>query len=108
MVKLAYVTLEENNAIAVVDIDDANVIDLLPLGSKDNAVPGQGLDASDKDDAINIANWPVSSFFMPDGIALLEVDGENFLVTANEGDNRDDDFGQGRRADAGRGIFPGC
>jgi len=50
-----------------------------------------GLDASDKDDAINIQNWPVYGMYMPDAIAAYEVNGETYYITANEGDNRDED-----------------
>ncbi len=48
-----------------------------------------GLDASDKDDGINIRNWPVMSMYMPDAIAAYVADDELYLVTANEGDARD-------------------
>lgn len=47
-----------------------------------------GLDASDRDDAINIRNWPIYGLYQPDSIAAYEVDGETYLVTANEGDAR--------------------
>ena len=50
-----------------------------------------GLDASDKDDAINIQNWPIYGMYQPDAIAAYEVDGESYLITANEGDARDYD-----------------
>lgn len=50
-----------------------------------------GLDASDKDDAINIRTWPVLGMYQPDAIAAYEVDGELYLITANEGDARDYD-----------------
>ena len=57
-----------------------------------------GLDASDKDDYANIANWPVQSMYMPDTIAAYEVDGATYLVTANEGDARDyDGYGEEAR-----------
>ncbi|NJM24064.1 MAG: hypothetical protein HC907_38615 [Richelia sp. SM1_7_0] len=45
----AFVTLQENNAIAVFDIATATVTDVLPLGYKDHSLPGNGLDASDRD-----------------------------------------------------------
>jgi hypothetical protein len=48
-----------------------------------------GLDASDRDDAINIQPWPVYGMYQPDAIAAYEVDGETYLITANEGDARD-------------------
>jgi hypothetical protein len=51
----------------------------------------QGLDVSDKDDAINIANWPVYGMYMPDTIAAYTVDGQTYLITANEGDAREYD-----------------
>ena len=87
----AYVALQENNAVAVVDIDSATVTDVLPLGFKDFSQPGNGIDASDRDDAINITPRPVFGMYQPDAIAVYEVDGQTFLVTANEGDARDYD-----------------
>ena len=50
-----------------------------------------GLDASDRDDEINIQPWPVFGMFMPDSIASFEADGQTFFVTANEGDDRGED-----------------
>ncbi|NDJ62611.1 MAG: alkaline phosphatase [Chloroflexi bacterium] len=87
----AYVVLQENNALAVVDIETATVAALVPLGFKDHSIEGNGLDASNDDDAINIATYPVLGMYQPDAIAAFEVDGEVFLVTANEGDARDYD-----------------
>lgn len=49
-----------------------------------------GLDASDRDDAINIDNEPVFGLFMPDAIATFEANGQTFYITANEGDDRGD------------------
>ena len=49
-----------------------------------------GLDASNRDEAINIQHWPVKAFYLPDAIsAYTAADGETYLVTANEGDTRD-------------------
>lgn len=87
--RTAYVVLQENNAIAVVDIRKAKVTDVLPLGYKDHSLPGNGLDASDRDNAINIAQWPVRGLYLPDAIAAYEHHGDTFLVTANEGDARE-------------------
>ena len=64
---------------------------IAPLGLKDHSVAAQGLDASDKDKAINIAQWPVKGMYQPDSIASYAVKGKTFLVTANEGDARDYD-----------------
>jgi DNA-binding beta-propeller fold protein YncE len=86
--RTAWVTLQEANAVAVVDLPSATVTAIVPLGLKDHAVPGQGLDASDRDNAINIANWPVFGMYQPDAIASFRVGPYRFLVTANEGDSR--------------------
>ena len=50
-----------------------------------------GLDASNEDGAINIRSWPLHGMYQPDAIDTYEVDGEVYLVTANEGDARDYD-----------------
>ena len=89
--KTAWVTLQENNAIGELDIERGKFTKLIGLGFKDHMLPGRGLDASDRDNAINIANWPVKGMYQPDGIAAYRHRGETFLVTANEGDARDYD-----------------
>lgn len=54
-----------------------------------------GLDGSDRDNAagtaaaINIARWPVYGMYQPDAITPVTVGGENYFLTANEGDARD-------------------
>ncbi len=87
----AYVVLQENNALAVVDIASGTVSALVALGVKDHSLPGNELDASNRDDAINITNWPVFGMYQPDAIASYEVGGQTYLITANEGDARDYD-----------------
>ncbi|MCE7999687.1 MAG: alkaline phosphatase [Rhodobiaceae bacterium] len=85
----AYVTLQENNGIAVVDIAKAEVINLLGLGYKDHSqVP---LDASNKDGGTNIKTWPVMGMYQPDSIVTFQSDGKTYLITANEGDAKDYD-----------------
>ena len=53
--------------------------------------PTNALDPSDEDGGINIANQPVFGLFQPDSIDSYEVEGETFIVTANEGDSRDEE-----------------
>lgn len=48
-----------------------------------------GLDASDRDNTINIAQWPVFGMYEPDAIASFEIGHRQYLITANEGDARD-------------------
>jgi hypothetical protein len=86
--KTAYVTLQEANAIAVIDIDTAKVTRLVALGFKDHSKAGNGFDASDRDDKINIRTWPVRGMYQPDAIATFESGGKRYLITANEGDTR--------------------
>ncbi len=80
----AWVTLQENNAIAEIDIRRGRVTNLIPLGYKDHTLPRNKLDASDRDGKINVANWPVKGMYLPDAIAYHK----GFLLTANEGDTR--------------------
>jgi 2',3'-cyclic-nucleotide 2'-phosphodiesterase / 3'-nucleotidase / 5'-nucleotidase len=87
--KEAWVTLQENNAIAHLDISRGRFTKLIGLGFKDHNQPGNEFDASDRDNTINIANWPVRGFYLPDAIASYEHKGKTYLVTANEGDARD-------------------
>jgi len=84
----ACVSLQENNALAVIDIENAEVRSLQALGYKDHSIPGNPLDALE-DDSIDITTQPVYGMYQPDAIAAYEVDGEPYLVAANEGDARE-------------------
>lgn len=87
--KTAYVALQENNALAVVDIATARVMRIMPLGFKDHGVEGNGFDASDRDDTVNIRTWPgVLGMYQPDAIAVHRFNGIDYVLTANEGDAR--------------------
>ncbi|MFB9993300.1 choice-of-anchor I family protein [Deinococcus oregonensis] len=87
--KTAYVTLQESNAVATLDLTARTWAGLKSLGLKDHLAAGMGLDASDKDGGINIQNWPVQGAYMPDAIASFSIGGQTYLLTANEGDTRD-------------------
>ena len=86
----AFVTLQENNAIAIIDIESARVESIQPLGLKDFSTEGNGLDASDRDGVINIQPQPILGLYMPDSIAAFEANGDTFYLIANEGDDRGD------------------
>ncbi|WP_025778624.1 choice-of-anchor I family protein [Brevibacterium sp. VCM10] len=112
----AYATLQEANAIAVVDIAAAEVDEILPLGLKDHGQAGSGLDASDRDpeDAptVNITEYEgLKGAYMPDTISTFTSGGTDYLVTANEGDSREwGDFVDAARVkDLGEdGLAPVC
>ncbi|MEO0439082.1 MAG: choice-of-anchor I family protein [Pseudomonadota bacterium] len=87
--KTAYVALQENNAVAVVDIASASLTNVLGLGFKDYGQSGNGIDASNEDGGANIQNWNVFGTFMPDAIDSYSVAGTTYLLTANEGDGRE-------------------
>ena len=87
--KWAYVVLQENNAIAIVNVDSAKVTEIAGLGFKDHNLSGNGLDPSDKNATINIGQWPVKGMYQPDAITSYKASGKTYLVTANEGDSRD-------------------
>ncbi|MCS6286565.1 MAG: choice-of-anchor I family protein [Nitrospira sp.] len=94
--KTAWVTLQENNAIGILDIPSATFTKVVGLGFKDHSLAANKLDASDRDvpgssnsGIINIRNWPVLGMYQPDSIASYRVKGQTYLVMANEGDARD-------------------
>lgn len=87
--RTAYVVLQEANATAVLDINDAAFTDVWPFGFKDHLLPGNELDVSDRDGRILIENWPVFGMYQPDGFDAYRWRGQTLLVTANEGDSRD-------------------
>lgn len=85
----AYVSLQENNAIAVLDLSNNVVEKILGLGFKNHAIPGNELDASQQD-GVNLKTWPVMGMYMPDSLSSFSYNGKTYLVTANEGDSRED------------------
>ncbi|WP_349616417.1 choice-of-anchor I family protein [Azotobacter salinestris] len=87
--RTAWVTLQEGNAVAVLDIRSGTFGALHGLGFKDHGLPGNELDASDRDGKLDLRNWPVLGMYQPDAIARYEHRGRTYLVTANEGDARD-------------------
>ncbi len=89
----AYVSLQENNALGVLDVEAGEFTAVVPLGYKDHSQAGNELDPSDRDDPTvpQIATWPVQGMYQPDTIASWEHDGAVYTATANEGDARDYD-----------------
>jgi VCBS repeat-containing protein len=87
---VAVVTLQENNAVAIVDIASATVVDILPLGYKDHSAVNAAIDPTNNSpDAFALGNFPVRGLYQPDAIANYLVGSDLYFVTANEGDARD-------------------
>ncbi|MDU1663551.1 MAG: choice-of-anchor I family protein [Peptoniphilus harei] len=90
--KTAFISLQENNAIASIDIGSGNINYVKGLGFIDHSLPGNEIDAvRGKGDNAKI-DIKRDNFFgtpMPDGIAFLSKDGKDYILTANEGDARE-------------------
>jgi predicted extracellular nuclease/phosphodiesterase/alkaline phosphatase D-like protein len=92
----AYVTLQEVNTVAVIDLTDAAAtkpISLLPLGFVNHTLAGNEGDFSDRDGAgnattISINTTPLKGLLQPDALATFAVGGLTYFITANEGDAR--------------------
>jgi len=86
--KYAYVTLQENNSIATIDMASKSISEISGLGAKDHSVAGKGLDALANGTAA-VAVQNVKGMYLPNGIASLKgSDGTSYVVTANEGVSR--------------------
>ena len=87
--KTAWVTLQENNGIARINLNTETITAIFPLGFKDYNNPANAIDPSDKDSKIEFNAWPVKGIYQPDGIAVSPANGTPFIYTANEGDARE-------------------
>ncbi|MEM7396341.1 MAG: choice-of-anchor I family protein, partial [Verrucomicrobiota bacterium] len=85
----AHVVIQENNAMAIVDVKTATVTDLVGLGFKNHNRWYNAFDPSNEDGAIQIAPQPTKGMYQPDAVASYRVRGRSFLIMANEGDARD-------------------
>jgi hypothetical protein len=89
--KTAWVSLQENNGIAKVNLTTKSIEAIYPLGFKDYSLANNSIDASDKDDVKELKNWPVKGIYMPDAIVYTKINGIEYIISANEGDARDYD-----------------
>lgn len=87
--RTAYASLQENNALAIIDLPSATVTAINGLGFKN--VSRDSHDMSDKDGGINMRSWPVTMMFQPDAIQSYRTGGRTYIVSANEGDSKDYD-----------------
>ncbi|MFM7079364.1 MAG: choice-of-anchor I family protein [Bacteroidota bacterium] len=85
----AWITLQENNAMAEVNLATKRIVRVWPLGFKDHNVAGNGMDVSDRSGSVQINTWPVKGMYQPDAAASYNYLGQPFIVTANEGDARE-------------------
>jgi len=87
---LAFVTLQEANGVAVLDLASSQFIEVIGLGAKDFSLKGNEIDPIDNDNKVEFQSIAAKGLYMPDSIATYKWKGETFLVMANEGDFRED------------------
>ncbi len=85
----AFVTLQEANALAVLDLSLNAFTEIIGLGAKDFSLPGNEFDPRN-DTTVDFINANASGLYMPDGVASYRWRGGTYLVLANEGDFRED------------------
>lgn len=86
----AFVTLQEANALGVLNVQTGRFDAVIGLGAKDFSLAGNRIDPLN--DGINqLASVNAQGLYMPDGVATFEKNGQTFVVVANEGDFREDD-----------------
>ncbi|MFN7918105.1 MAG: choice-of-anchor I family protein [Vicinamibacterales bacterium] len=86
----AFVTLQEGNAVGILDLAVNAFTAIVGLGAKDFSVPGSEIDTVDNDGQVLFQAVAAKGLYMPDSIASFRHRGETFVVTANEGDFRED------------------
>jgi hypothetical protein len=111
--KTAYVTLQENNAVAEVDLATGRVSKIVALGFKDYGskykIAASDRYAGTSSTAYGNPTVPAAlknyanlyGVYLPDSIATYTVNGKIYFLTANEGDDRGD-FLTGTSADSAR------
>jgi DNA-binding beta-propeller fold protein YncE len=86
----AYVTLQEANAMGVLNLQTNSFDKVIGLGSKDFSLAGNSIDPLNNG-VVEFMSVPAKGLYMPDGVATYETGGKTFVVLANEGDFREDD-----------------
>jgi hypothetical protein len=87
----AYVTMQENNALLIIDLTNNSIVTMLPLGKIPYTTgSNNALDASDQSGHILITgDLPIYGIHMPDAMAYTTINGNGYILTANEGDSRE-------------------
>ena len=86
----AFVTLQDANGIAILDLSLNAFTEIIGFGAKDFSLPGNEFDPKDNDGTVNFINAHAFGLYMPDGVAAYQWRGRTYLVLANEGDFRED------------------
>jgi hypothetical protein len=105
---LAYVALQEANAMAVLDLITQQFTKVIDLGLKDFSLADNGFgsnnfidpnDEDPKEKPVSILRASkVKGLYQPDALANYQHKGKTYIVMANEGDTREDDGDKVRAA----------
>jgi len=96
--RTAWVSLQEANAIAALDIQSGVFKSVAGLGFKDHNLPNNTLDAL-RNKKAELAAQNLYGVYMPDGIACVTIQGKTYVLSANEGDAREWGSGNGAYTD---------
>jgi Choice-of-anchor I domain len=87
--RIAWITLPENNAVAVLDVRDGKFLTIRSFGYKDYGVEGNGLDPTDNDGPPpNIQTWRIRGMYMPKQVAIAAPVGFPVFVYPDRGVRR--------------------
>jgi hypothetical protein len=96
----AYVSLQEANAMGVLDLATGTFSKVVGLGLKDFSLPGNRMDPLNNG-TVNLISPAARGLYMPDGMATFSSNGQTFIAMANEGDYREDDGDRSNASAAG-------
>jgi len=86
-----YANCQENSAIVTIDVATATAISIHAMPLKDWSAAGgtEGID-TETDGACELKHKPgFKTMRMPDAVAVMQIDGTDYIVTANEGDDKE-------------------
>ena len=85
----AYVSLQENNAIAVIDLDNNKIEKVFALGFKDHSKKENSIDIEEEGKVLLKPYKNLYGMYQPDSIASYKINNKHYIVSANEGDGRE-------------------
>lgn len=86
----AYVSLQEANAMGVLDLQRGQFTKVVGLGAKDFSQAANAIDTSNNG-TVSFQTVAAKGLYMPDGMASFQSGSKTYVVMANEGDFREDD-----------------
>jgi DNA-binding beta-propeller fold protein YncE len=96
----AYVSLQEANAMGVLDLASGQFTKVVGLGAKDFSQAANAIDPLNNG-TVSFQAVAVKGLYMPDGMASFQGGGKTYVVMANEGDFREDDVDRSAASSVG-------